>query len=90
MPSLSIEKSQNPKSAAPKKRTAKSSARRRHKATSATVIAKKPPRSVVSKTERAAAAKMPAKAGEPRLERVTKQERMLSLLANPMELASQR
>jgi hypothetical protein len=51
--------------------------------TSATVIAKKPPRSGVSKTERAAAAKMPAKAGEPRLERVTKQERMLTLLSQP-------
>jgi hypothetical protein len=90
MPTLSIEKSRTLESAAPKKESAKSSARRRHKATSATVIAKKPPRSVVSKTERAAAAKMPAKAGEPRLERLTKQERMLTLLSRPEGPASKR
>ena len=83
MPTLSIEKSQNLESASPKKGSAKSSAPRRRKATSATVIAKNPPRSGVSKTERAAAAKMPEKAGEPRLERVTKQERMLTLLSQP-------
>jgi uncharacterized protein DUF3489 len=83
MPTLSIEKSQNLESATPKKGSAKSSAPRRRKATSATVIAKNPPRSVVSKTERAAAAKMPEKADEPRLERVTKQERMLTLLSQP-------
>jgi hypothetical protein len=80
MPTLSIEKSQNLESA---KGSAKSSAPRRRKATSAMVIAKNPPRSVVSKSERAAAAKMPDKAGEPRLERVTKQERMLTLLSQP-------
>jgi Protein of unknown function (DUF3489) len=83
MPTLSIEKSQNLESATPKKGSAKSSAPRRRKATSAKVIAKNPPRSVVSKSERAAAAKMPEKAGEPRLERVTKHERMLTLLSQP-------
>ena len=83
MSSLSVAKSRNLESAAPKKGSAKSSAPRRRKATSATVIAKNPPRSVVSKTERAAAAKMPEKADEPRLERVTKQERMLTLLGQP-------
>jgi len=46
-------------------------------------IAKKPRRSVVSRTERAAAAKIPEKAGEPRLERVTKQECILTLLSQP-------
>jgi Protein of unknown function (DUF3489) len=83
MPTLSIEKSRNLESAEPKKGSAKSSAPRRRKAKSAAVIAKKPPRSVVSKSERAAAAKMPEKADEPKLERVTKQERMLTLLGQP-------
>jgi Protein of unknown function (DUF3489) len=83
MPTPSIEKSRNFESATPKKGSAKSSAPRRRKATSATVIARKPPRSVGSKTERAAAAKLQEKAGEPRLERVTKQERMLTLLSQP-------
>jgi Protein of unknown function (DUF3489) len=82
MPTLSIEKSRNLESVAPKKGSAKSSAPRRRKATPATVIAKKPPRSVVSKSERAAA-KTPVKAEEPQLERVTKQERLLTLLSRP-------
>ena len=82
MSTLSI-KSRNTKSAAPKKGIAKSTAPRRRKATSATIIAKKPPRSVLSKSERVAAAKTPVKAEEPRLERVTKQERMLTLLNRP-------
>jgi hypothetical protein len=77
VPTLSIEKSRNLASAGPKKGSAKSSAPRRRKATSATVIAKKPPRSVLSKSERAAA-KTPVKAEEPNLERVNKQERLLT------------
>jgi hypothetical protein len=81
MPTLSIEKSRNLESAAPNKRSAKSSAPRRRKATSATVIAKKPSRSVVSKSKQAA--KTPVKAEEPQLERVTKQERLLTLLSQP-------
>ena len=82
MPTLSIEESQNLKSAAPKKGKAKSSASRRGKGMSATVIAKKPPRSVVSKSKQATD-KTPAKAEEPQLEHVTKQERMLTLLSQP-------
>jgi hypothetical protein len=80
MPTLSI-KSRNTKSAAPKKGSAQSKTASRRKATSATVIAKKLPRSVVSKSERAAAAKVPPKADEPKVERVTKQERLLTLLS---------
>jgi hypothetical protein len=85
MPTRSIKKSQNLESTAPKKRTAKSSTtpRRRRKATSARVIAKKPPRSVVSKSEQPAAAKSPIQAEGPRGERITKQERMLTLLSQP-------
>lgn len=81
MSTLSIEKAPNFESTGPKEGSAKSSAPRRRNVTSATVIAKKPPRSVVSKSERAAAAKMPPKANEPNLEHVTKQERMLTLLS---------
>ena len=80
MPTLSIEKSRNLESAAPKKGSAKSTAPRRRKATSATIIAKKPPRSVLSKSGQAAA-KTPVKAEEPQLERVNKQERLLTLLS---------
>src|SRR6202023_833202 len=45
--------------------------------------AKKPTRSVESKAERVAAAKTPLKADEPKVERVTKQERVLTLLSQP-------
>src|SRR5262245_17197972 len=79
---ISIEKLRNLESAPPKKGSVKSAPRRR-KATSAAITAKKPPRSVVSRTGRAAAAKLPEKAGKARLERVTKQERMLTLLSQP-------
>jgi len=81
MSTLSLENSRE--SAAPTKGSAKSSALRRRKAPSTTVVAKKPTRSVVSKSEKGAAAKMPPKAEEPRVEHVTKQERMLSLLSQP-------
>ena len=66
MSTLSIAKSRNPKSAAPKKGSVQSSATARRKVTSA-----------------AAAAKMPLKADEPKVERVTKQERLLTLLSQP-------
>jgi hypothetical protein len=79
MSTLSIEKSQNPKSAAPKKGSVKSNAPSRRKAASAAATAKKPP----SKAARVAAAKTPVKADEPKVERVTKQERMLTLLSRP-------
>jgi hypothetical protein len=59
MSTLSIENAPNLESATAKKRSAKSNALSRRKVTSATVVAKKPPRSVVSKAERAATAKIP-------------------------------
>ena len=83
MPTRSIEKSQNLKSPAPKKGSAKSSTRKRRQATSAPAIPKKPLRSVVARSGRAAAAKTPAQPDEPRLERLTKQERLLTLLNHP-------
>ena len=83
MSTLSIEKSQNPKSAAAKKGSVNSNAPSRRKATSATANVKKPLRSVESKAERGAAGKTPVKADEPKVERVTKQERMLTLLSRP-------
>ena len=66
MPILSIKKSQNPKSATPKKGSAKSNVTSRRRATSA-----------------AANAKTPVKADKPKVERVTKQERVLTLLSQP-------
>jgi len=66
MSTLSIAKSQNPKSVTPKKGSAKSNATARRKVTSA-----------------AAAAKTPLKADEPKVARVTKQERVLTLLSQP-------
>jgi Protein of unknown function (DUF3489) len=79
MSNLAIEKSRNRKSAAPKKRDAKSNAPSRRKSWSAAT--KKPPRSVESKAEPVATAKTPAKADKPKLERLTKQERVLTLLS---------
>ena len=64
MSTLSIAKSRNAKSAAPKKGSAKSNATSRRKVTSA-----------------AANAKTPLKTVKPRAERVTKQERVLTLLS---------
>jgi Protein of unknown function (DUF3489) len=66
MSTLSIAKSRNPKSAAPKKGSVKSNATSRRKITSA-----------------AANAKTPLKADKPKVERVTKQERVLTLLSQP-------
>ena len=66
MSTLSIEKSRNPKSAAPKKGSVKSNATSRRKITSA-----------------AANAKTSLKADKPKVERVTKQERVLTLLSQP-------
>ena len=66
MPTLSIAKSRNPKSAVPKKGSAKSNAPSRRKVTSA-----------------AANAKTPLKADEPKVDCVTKQERVLTLLSQP-------
>ena len=81
MSSLSVAKSPNPKSAAPKKGSAQSKTASRRKVTSPAANAKKPTRSVESKAERVAAAKTLRKADEPKVERVTKQERVLTLLS---------
>jgi hypothetical protein len=81
MSTLSIAKSRNRKSTAPKKGSAKSNATSRREITSAAANAKKPTRSVESKAERVATAKMLMKADEPKVARVTKQERVLTLLS---------
>ena len=82
-PSLSIAKSRNPKSAAPKKGSAKSNTSSRRKVPPTAATAKKPTRSVKSKAERVTAAKTPVKIEQPQVERVTKQERVLTLLSQP-------
>ena len=66
MSTLSMEKSQNSRSAAPKKGSAKSNAKSRAKATPAAVDSRTPPQ-----------------ADELKVERVTKQERVLTLLSRP-------
>ena len=83
MSSLSIAKSQNPKSVTPKKGSANSNATARRKVPSTAATPKKPLRSVESKAERVAAAKTPLKTDEPKVARVTKQERVLTLLSQP-------
>ena len=80
MSTLSI-KSRNTKSAAPKKGSVQSKTASRRKVTSPAANAKKPTRSVESKAERVAAAKTPVKIDQPQVERVTKQERVLTLLS---------
>ncbi len=80
MSTLSIEKPQNPMHAAPKKGAAKSNTPSRRKVSS---TAKKSPWTVVSKSERVAAAKILPKTDEANFERATKQERMLTLLSRP-------
>jgi hypothetical protein len=62
----------------------------RRKVTSPAVNAKKPTRSVESKAVRVAAARTLRKADEPKVERVTKQERLLPLLSHQTGRASQR
>ena len=83
MSSLSVAKSRNLESTAPKKGSAKSNTSSRRKVPSTAATAKKPPRSVESKAERVAAAKTPVKIDQPQVERVTKQERVLTLLSQP-------
>jgi len=83
MSTLSIAKSRNPESTAPKKGSAKSNTPSRRKIPSTATTPKKPLRSVESKAERVAAAKTPVKADEPKVERLTKQERVLTLLSQP-------
>ena len=79
MSTPSIAKSRNLKTTASKKRSVKSSATAR-RVTSAAVTAKKPPRAFAPKARRIAA-ETPVKAEEPKVERVTKQERLLTLLS---------
>ena len=83
MSTLSIEKSRNLKSAAAKKGDAKPNAPSRRKVTSAALNAKKPPRPLEPKAAQIAAAETPVRAVEQNLERMTKQERMLTLLSRP-------
>jgi hypothetical protein len=83
MPTRSAETSQNLESAAPKKRKTKPSAPSRCKPPSGAANPKKPPRPVVSKATQIAAAKTAVQAEDPRSERITKQERILSLLSQP-------
>src|SRR5262245_4497551 len=78
----SMEASHNLESAAPKKGSAKPNTPSRRKPPSGPANPKKPLRPVVPKATQAAA-KTPAKAEDPRGERVTKQERMLTLLSQP-------
>jgi hypothetical protein len=82
MSTLSI-KSRNMKSAAPKKGSAQSKTASRRKVPSTAATPKKPLRSVESKSERVAAAKTPVKIDQPQVERLTKQERVLTLLSQP-------
>ena len=81
MSTLAIAKPQTPKSATPKRGSVKSNASSRRTGSAAAAAAKKARRSVVSKAEQVAASKTMVKADDPKLERVTKQERMLTLLS---------
>lgn len=71
MPTLSVEKTQNFESAAPKKGGAKPNAPSRRKAPSRAANPKKPPRSAGSKAALIDAAKIPPKAEESGVENVT-------------------
>jgi Protein of unknown function (DUF3489) len=82
MPTRSIETSQNLGSTAPKKGKSKPSAPPRRKPPSVAASPKKPLRPIVLQSEQTADIKT-AVQGNPRGERVTKQERMLTLLSQP-------
>jgi hypothetical protein len=83
MPTHSIETSQNLESAAPKKGNTKPSAASRRKLPSGAANSKKPLRPVEPKAMQVGAAKTPVQAEELSGERVTKRERMLTLLSQP-------
>ena len=70
-------------STAPKKGSAKSNTSSRRRGPSTAATAKKPPRSEHSKAERVAAGKTLVKIDKPKVEQVTKQERVLTLLSQP-------
>ena len=76
-------KSLNPKSAVPKKGGPKSQAPSRHKTPSAATAAKTTQRSVESKPAPIDAAKAPVNGDETKVGRVTKRERVLTLLSRP-------
>ena len=80
----SIETSQNLGNTTAKKASAKSNAPSRRKTASGAANPKKlAPQPAASKAMQAGAAKTPVKAEEPSGERITKRERMLSLLSRP-------
>jgi Protein of unknown function (DUF3489) len=84
MPTRSIEASQNLESAPPKKGKTKLSAPSRRKSLSGAASPKKlAPQPTASKAMQVGAAKTPVKAEEPSGERITKRERMLTLLSQP-------
>ena len=82
MPTFSVERTPNLESAPRKKGKTKPSAPSRRKPPSGPANPKKPPRPIVPKATEIAA-KTPSKAEDPRGERITKQERMLTLLSQP-------
>jgi hypothetical protein len=85
MPAISIEKTQNLESAAPKKGKTKPNAPSRRKAPSGAANPKKaPPQPAASKATQIGHAKTPAKAQQPGGERITKRELMLTLLSQPV------
>jgi Protein of unknown function (DUF3489) len=73
----------NLESAAPKKGKTKPSAPSRRRTSSGTADRKKPPRPVEPKATQVGAAKTPVQAEELSGERLTKRERMLTLLSQP-------
>ena len=81
MPTFSIETSRSPKSATPKKGSPKAQAPSRHKIPPAATAAKTTQHAVESRATRIVAAKTPVKRDERKVERVTKRERMLTLLS---------
>jgi hypothetical protein len=84
MPTRSIEASQNLESAAPRKAKTKPSGPSRRKPLSGAANPKKtPPQPAASKAMQVGAVKTPVKAEEPSGERLTKRERMLTLLSHP-------
>ena len=76
MPTLSIENASNLESAAPKKGSDKPNAPSRRKAPSRAANPKKPPRSAGLKAAEIDAAKIPPKAEEPGVERVTRYNKL--------------
>jgi hypothetical protein len=83
MPTLSVEKTQNFESIAPKKGAAKPNAPSRRKAPSVAASPKEPLRSVGLKTARVTAVNMSPTPDEPGVERVTRHKKPLSSPESP-------